>query len=555
MTDLLTAVSIIFIVAGPFLLIANRFNLPTVPLLILAGVVVGLFIDEGITLELAQYGIALLVFSFGVSIQLSGTRTVLVDSEIAAVGQILLLGLLGSLAGVLIGMPIGEAVYLGIAGALSSTIVGTALLAEEMRANLVRGRLANSIQFVQDLFAIAIVLVIGAEAAAVMPIATELGYGLALLLGGLLVNRYLFDAIGRLAGDSTELLIIGVVSILVVFVGVAEYLEVSIVVGAFAAGIGVRQEPAEYLGLFNGLESIKEFFAAIFFVTIGALVAVPTTEKVLIASVLVVLTAIVKPLVTTAILLYQGYEPRSAVLTSLSIDQVSEFALIIVIEALLIGLLTQSVFDAIIFATAVTMVTSSFSRRYDEQIYRAIADRWTFPRQHKRIDEWSEVPDELANHVIIVGYGRLGRQVVETCEARDQPYVVIENDPRRRSVVESNCESFVFGDAMERYTWEKASVESSTVVVSAVDSEPVSRRLLQFGFGSDLILRTSDPDRALTYLDEGAIYVSVPELLAGEELVGQLRALFDGDLTRAELREQRRSALEEHATLDSSIPT
>lgn len=425
MSDLLTTVSVCFIVLGPFLLVANRYQLPTVPMLVVAGIVAGLFVDEELTIELAQYGIALLVFTFGVRVQFTGVRTVLFDSELAALGQIIVVGTLGFGFGLLLGISPPEAIYLAIAVALSSTIVGTALLQTETRRNLVSGRLAESIHFVQDLFAVLFVLVMGAGALALEPIAAQLGVGLALVVAAILINRYLFDVVGQLAGESDELMIVDVVSLLVVFVGATELAGVSLVVGAFAAGLAIRHDPSEYLGLFNGLQSIRDFFVAIFFVTIGALMAFPTIEKILIVTGLVVLTAVVKPVITTAILVSTGYGPRTATLTSLNIDQISEFALIIAIEALVIGLLTHSVFDAIILAAAVTMITSSLTQRYDEVIYRSLADRDLFPDRFGRLEEWSHVSADLTDHVIIVGYGRQGRQLAETCRDLSRPFVVI----------------------------------------------------------------------------------------------------------------------------------
>ncbi len=557
MTDLLTTVSLLFIIAGPFLLVANRFDLPTVPFLIIAGIVAGFFVDEELTLELAQFGIALLVFTFGVRLDISSFRSVLGDSEIAAIGQILVVGVLGIALGIVLTVPLEEALYLGVAVALSSTIVGTALLETEIRQKLVRGRLAESIHLVQDLLAIGFLLVLGAGELAADPIATQLGYGLSLLLAALLVNRYLFNVVGRLAGNSDELMIIGVVSLLVVFIAAAEFAGISIVVGAFAAGLAVRHDPVEYLGLFNGLISLRDFFVAIFFVTIGALVVVPfvemgvtdSIEKLLLVAGLVFLTAVIKPAVTTAILIYRGYEARSATLTSLSIDQVSEFALIIAIEAFILQQLTRNVFDAIILAAAVTMITSSLSQRYDERIYQALSARGLVTESHARVDKLSSVPSHYVDHIIIVGYGREGQQLAKTCEDCHQPYVVIENDPALLDVVQSECDAYVFGDAMETYSWEKSNVSDARLVVSAVDSRPVSERLLSFDFRADLILRTNDVDTALTFLDRGALYVSVSDLLAGEQLGQHVYSLFEGELTPEALREQRLAELEEYATV------
>ena len=552
MSDLLTAVSILFIVSGPFLVLANRFGLPTVPALVLAGLVAGWVLEPDPLLELAYYGIALLVFTFGARIDLEAIRTVIVDGELAAIGQILVVGSLGVGFAVVLGVSPTDAVYLGIAAALSSTIVGTALLQREIIMDLVYGRLSQSLHFVQDLLAILFVLLLGAGTLEADYVVPALAAGATLLLAAVFVNRYLFDVMGRLAGDSDELMILGVITLLAAFVGIAEFVGVSIVVGAFAAGLAVRHDPVEYLGLFNGLQSLRDFFVAIFFVTIGALVVFPfvevgwaeSVEKLLLAGGLVLLTAVVKPAVTTAILVARGYEARTATLASLNTDQVSEFALIIAIQALLLEAVSPSVFDAIILAAAVTMITSSLTHRYNEEIYRALADRGVITGRHDRIDEWSDVPADLADHVIVVGYGRQGQKLVETCEELGQPYVVIENDPARRGAVTIDCEAVVIGDAMEDYTWEKANVDDAKLIVSTVDSRPVSRRILSLDVDADVTLRAGNRATALKLVDEGALYVGHPDLLAGQQLAHQIQAVLAGELTREELRERQRGELE-----------
>ncbi len=552
MSEMLTAVAIIFIVAGPFMLFANRFDLPAPPLLILAGVVAGFFIVEELALELAQFGIALLVFTFGVGIQISSIEPVLADSELVALGQIFVVGLLGVGFGVLFGLPVTESVYLGVAVALSSTIVATSLLQTELRSNLVRGRLGQSIQFVQDLFAVGFILIVGAGVFELDPVVLQIGYGAVFLVAAVLINRYVFDVMGRLAGDSDELMIVGVVSLLVVFVGAATAVGVPIVVGAFAAGLAVRHDPAQYLGLFNGLESIKDFFVSIFFVTIGALVVLPfvhigvaqSVEKLALVAGLVVLTAVVKPAVTIVILIHRGYEARTATLTGFSTDQISEFSLIIVIEALLVGLLTQSVFDAIVLAAAVTMITSTITQQYNEQFYRLLANRGIVSGRHDKIDELSDVPDDLSDHVIILGYGQKGRRMVEACEQLDRPYVVIENNPALQDEVARDCEAYVFGDAMEPYTWQTANAADARVILSMTSSEVVSRRLLQADYDAKLVLRAREESTALSLLDAGATYVAVPDLLAGEQLITHVRGLLEGELTPAELRETGQRTIE-----------
>ena len=557
-SELLTALSVIFVIGGAFLFVANRFGLPIVPFFIFAGLVAGLFVGEETTLELARYGIVLLVFTFSVQIQFEAVRTVLSDSEVVALGQIIVLGVFGVAASVLIGLPTDQALYVGIAAALSSTIVGTGLLRTGRYRNLVYGRLAESIQFVQDLIAILLVLVLSAETFAADPVATQLGYGVVLIGVAIAVNRQLFDLLGRVSGGSDELMLVSVIALLIAFLGAAEFVGVSLAVGAFVAGLAVRRDPAEHLGMLNGLQSIRDFFTAIFFVTLGTLVAVPTTEVILVVGLLTLLTAIIKPAATIALLLYKGYETRSATLTSLNLAQVSEFALVIAIEGLMAGMLVQPVFDAIILAATVTMLTSSLSSRYDERIYRILSDRGLLKERYENVDERSAVPDDIAHHVVIVGYGRQGRRLVETCKARDRPYVVVENDPVLLQELESQCEAYVFGDAMEQYTWKKAGVERAQVIVSTVDSDRVSNRIqmLAEDADADVVLRARTVSAARDLLERGALYVTVPEVLAAEQLVEHVEAVAAGNISGTELRAdsltklERQAASEHHTTAD-----
>lgn len=545
MTEMLTVISLIFIAAGPFVLLANRFRIPTVPLLIAAGVAIGGFVDEQLTLELARYGIALLVFVFGARIPFDAVRVVLQDSELVAFGQILVIGFAGLVLGVILGIPLDQAVFVGIAAAFSSTIVASANIHANIRNNLVRGRLAQSIHYVQDIVAIAIVLIIGAEAFTIEGIAVELGAGVILLLLAALVYRYLFTRLEAITDGSDEPMLIAIIGLLVAFMWAAEFLAVSIVVGAFAAGLAVHHDPVEHLGIFNGLESIKDFFAAIFFVTVGALITFPSSEVLLIALFIIVLTAIVKPMVTIALLIYRGYEARSATLTSINLDQVSEFSLIIAIEALFLGLLFPTMFEAIILAAAVTMVTSTFTQDREEAIYRTLADSGLIVGQHDMIDRHSNVPAGLSDHVIVVGYGRQGQHLTRYLEDLGRRYVIIENDPGLLGTVQTDCEACVFGDAMERYTWEKASVQQAELVISTVESVPVTHRILSIHPEPDVIVRATDSEQVEGFLARGARYVYVNDTLAGRQLIEYIEAIENEELSREELRERHRGELDQ----------
>lgn len=528
MTDLLTVLAIIFIVAGPFLFVGNFLGLPTAPVLIIAGLVASPFIDQTLKLEIAQLGIALLVFTFAARIQTTDLETVVADTEVVALGQMAVTGALGFGAGLLLGLQSDQALFLGIAAALSSSIIGSTLfLTGEL--DLVHDQLSESVHSIQDFTGLFLLLVVGAGTFALDPVANQLGYGVMLLLLAALINRHLFGQVGRFSGGADEPMLIGTVALLVVFIGAAEFVGVPIVVGAFAAGIAVHHDPVEYSGMINGLGSVNDFFAAVFFITIGSLVTLPTVDVVLMTLVLVVLVGVVKPAITIVLLMYKGHERRTATLTAFNLDQVGEFALIIAIQALFLGLVIQPVFDAIILAAAITLVTSSFTRHYDEQVYHVLADRGLLGDHGKTVERWSNVPEEVTDHVVIVGYGRHGRQLVEACEEHGQPYVVIESNPALLDDLRSDCQAYVFGDVIESESFEKANLMDARLVISTADWRPVNDYVVSFTDQIDVIVRTKDRESAREHLDNGASYVCVSDLLAADYLEERFEDLIDGE--------------------------
>ena len=546
MSELLTALALIFVVAGALLIVANHFSLPTVPFLLLAGLLAGPFIDPALLLELAQWGIAFLVFVFGVELDMRSIGTLVREAEVVAGVQLVVVGALGFAVGIALGFDELNALYLSIAAALSSTIVGAGLLQEEIRENLVYGRLAQSIHFVQDLVAIVLVLMLSAEVFTADAISAGIGYGVVLLAVAYVINAHLFTPVSRLADGSQELLMIGAISILIAFLAAAELAGISIVVGAFAAGLAIERDFTRNLGMLNGIESIKDFFVAVFFVTIGALVLIETPDLTVLATagMLILITALVKPAITLVTILWQGYEARTATLTSVSLDQVSEFALIIAIEAFIVGLMAPELFQAVILAAAVTMVTASYTRRNDDRIYRLVS-RTGFRSPHVKTDERSRVEEGLSDHVVIVGYGRQARRLVETAETRSVPYVVIENDPGMLSPLQRNCRNFVFGDAMTEYTWEKARVERASLVVSTASQPRISEHLLSLETDADVILRARSIREASGLVERGALYVNVPDLLAADSLIEHVEEVAADPAARDRLRERHLDELRE----------
>lgn len=553
MTDIIVALSAMFVAAGALLLVANHFGFSPIPFYIIAGFMVGFspIIAQPDLLELAQWGVAFLVFVFGIRVDMGDVQAVLRDAEIAAIVQILVVGIFAFLIGYVLGHvfelqnPARNAIYFGLAATFSSTLVGAGALQRDILDNLVHGRLASSIHFFDDIVAVGAILILSSEVLTdAAQITSNIGYGVLFLLAGLLIYRHGYPLLIRAAEGFDELVLMGSISILIAFLAAAEAVGISIVVGAFAAGIAIRSEGAEAIGVQNGIQSIRDFFVAIFFVTLGALVQIPGFETLIFAGVLIVLVILINPLILTITFVIEGYDPRTSFIASWSLNQISELSLIIAIQAWFLGTIAEALFDAIILAAAFTMILTVFTKRKEYTIYRDFIEPRFYEWQAQYSEKHGNVAEGLTNHVVVIGYGRQGRQIVDTLEELEIDYVVIENDPVLWEDVKNESQYFVFGDAMALSTLEKAGVHDASMIISTVDHDPVSQALIEHDTDADLILRANSSSNAAELLEKGVMFVIVPSVLASDQLIETTERILDEPHTTHEIREEHYEALD-----------
>ncbi len=544
-SELIEVLTLIFITASITLMILDRFNHPALPAYILAGLILGPYIPEQDIINFSQIGIAFLVFVFGVKLDLRRIRSVADESQFTATLQVLLIGLLGFAAALIMNLSLMEALYFSVFASLSSSLVGLDLIEKEIQIDLIHGRIAESIQLIQDV--LALVLVVGLTAlSSGTDVVTHFASGIGIMMTAVVIRSYFFDYIGRLIENSRELFMITSIAFLAGFVGLASSLDLSIVVGAFAAGIAVSKFPHN-MEILDTTGSLKDFFSALFFISLGALVTVPGIETLVISTVLFLLVAVAKPLITVLGLISQGFDDRTAHLTGFSLDQISEFSLIIGITGYINGTISTELFNALILAATATMISSAYTSRHEETLYRKIKEISFLPT--KKSVPTSDDLGELDNHVIVAGYDTQGKRIVDALKSEEVEFLVIENDPEKVEDLREKEEPYIYGDVMDYYPWKEANMSEAQLIVSTVPVKKISEHILDLETDADIILRSETVAEASELLNRGAMYVNVPEILSSEMLVDHMQGVMEDRNYREELR--RRNLLEIRKFLQS----
>lgn len=547
MSEIVTYLTYIFIASSVVLFITGRYAHPSLPAYIVAGIVLGFIIDGTKLLPLVQLGIVFLVFLFGIKTEQDRIAELTDESISTTFIQIFAIAALVYLVAYGFGASNLNALYLSIAAALSSSLIGLGLVEEELRMNLLHGRLTESINLMQDLIGIFLIIAVTTRPLELHPVLVNILYGAMIIVGALIIRSHVFSRIADRAKGSRELFMLLGMAVLTGFVFLTEYLGLSVIVGAFAAGIAVSEYPHR-VEMMDIMGPLKDFFAAIFFVVLGVLVTVtvPTVTTLIIAVSLIGITTFVKPALTTILLARKGYDNRTAFLTSMGIDHVSEFALIVAIQAFVAGAMAPSVFQSIIIAAVVTMVVSAYTSRHAEELYQRLR-RYNFLNTNReKLERQTHITQKLEDHIILVGYGVQGKLIADKLADLGEVFVVVDNDPEEITEANRHEENTLFGNVLDDHTWERSYADSARLIISTIPHIEASEAILDVDTDADIILRANTFNEAQYLLNDGASYVDVPDLMAADQLTAILRTVLTNRDHLEGLRERNLKELRDY---------
>jgi monovalent cation:H+ antiporter-2, CPA2 family len=504
---------------------------------LLAGIVVGPtglgLIKEVVQVEtLAQFGVAFLLFALGVEFSFSELNKVKRISLGGGGLQIFLTILVTMLLSLFVGWvdsPV-QGVFLGAILSLSSTAVVLKSLMERNETETPHGQVMLGILVVQDLALGLMLAVLPALDKPIEEIGLALGWAVLqtglFAVGAVVAGIWLIPPLLRLLAktESRELFLLGVCAICLGIALLTEHLGLSIEMGAFVAGLMISE--AEYADeALTYVEPIRDIFASLFFASIGMLIDpffLWNNLELILGLVAIVLVG--KFLLVTPLVRIFGYPLKTALISGLGLAQIGEFSFVLASEGQTLGLVSRRVYLLILGTTAVTLVVTPFILRAVPQIF-AWAESVPWLNQYfTQADVAVEVAEDAPKrgHVVICGYGRIGRNMVRVMQNQNYPVLVIDQSEGRVQLLREAGIPYVYGNSSSLYVLEKAGVAEARCMAIALP-DPLSSRLtlkraLEVAPELDIVVRASQPKDVETLYQMGAKEVVQPELEASLEL-------------------------------------
>ena len=478
-------------------LTARSIGVPNIIGYLIAGIFVGPYTpgfvaDQHLTLELAEIGVALLLFTVGLHFSLRDMIIVWHIVVPGAVLQITTCTALGYAAGAVLGWPEPASLILGLTIAISSTAVATKALEVRGQLSTDIGRIALGWLVVQDIVVImALVLlpVVAKEVPDTMTLAKLLGETMlmVILFAGLLLigGRWLLPRILRVTAQfgSQELFTLGVIVIaLGIAYSSATFLGLSLALGAFFAGLVLGESDLSYQSAAESLP-IQNIFTVLFFVSVGMLF----DPKLFIespAEIISLMVAIIVGcgMVFLVLMIFLGVKPSTAGATAGTLAQIGEFSFILTSLATGLGLIDTNQHGILLAAAIATILFHSLTIRFYEGLGSFLDSRLTFfTERHERLDRQTQAQmmGRMHDHVIVVGLGRVGRIIVSALEKANQSYVALEADWRVTQAARKADVKAFFGDATRAEVFTATCAQTAQMIVIALPNAFQSRRVIE----------------------------------------------------------------------------
>jgi CPA2 family monovalent cation:H+ antiporter-2 len=513
-------------------LLAQQLRQPLILGYIVAGVALGPH-TGGITLGdahqielLAEIGVALLLFGLGIEFSL---RELLPVRRVAGLGTPLMLALtiaFGWALGQALGWSTQKSIWFGSLISLSSTMVVLKTMVAQGTLGTTAGRVMIGILLAQDLAVVPMLIVLPTLGAADTGFA-QLAFAAAkaaVFLGLMIVvgNRAIPRLMRYIAGwNSRELFVLAIVA-LGLGIGYATYLfGLSYAFGAFVAGLVLSESDYGHQAL-GEVVPLRDLFGLLFFASVGMLFDPRFLwDHLGVVALMVALVTVGKAAIIGGVTFAFGYRDGVALAVALGLSQIGEFSFLLSRVGVRAGSMGQELYALTIATAIVTMILTPLVSGLTEPIHA----RWRarFPRPAPRPEAPPGPP--LHDHVVIVGCGRVGKQVALGLERFETPFVVIEPDQRRVDQARQSGWRAVYGDAAQPSVLHAAAIESARLALITVPTAGVARtmvdRIRSQNPRLDIVVRAEHADQMQTLRDHGVFEVVQPEFEASLEMLRQ----------------------------------
>jgi CPA2 family monovalent cation:H+ antiporter-2 len=559
---LISTLAAAFGLALIFGFVAARLKLPALIGYLVAGIVIGpatpgFVADIKIAAQLAEVGVMLLMFGVGLHLSFADLLSVRKIALPGAIVQMVVVSALSTWIATYWGWPLMGAIVFGLSLSVASTVVLFKALERKKLLESVNGRIAIGWLVVQDLAMVLGLVLLPALADLISKEGRASSTTLWLALGTKFVEVAVFVVLMLVVGrrlfpwllwhvtrtGSQELFTLTVVAAAVsIAYGSAELFGVSFALGAFLAGMVLRESQFSQRAATEILP-LRDAFAVLFFVAVGMLfdpqVLIEHPLKV-VATVAIIVFG--NSFIAAIFVMLMRYPLNTALTVSAGLAQIGEFSFILAALGLSLGLLPPEGHSLILAGALISIALNPLLFAVIGPVQLWLRARSKLARDLERTnDPLAALPQSterkyLANQVVLVGYGRVGRHIAEALTKAGIPFVVAEENREIVERLRAQGQATVLGNAVEPLTLVQAHIANARMLVIATPQTLEVRQMIEaarlLNPNIEVAVRSHNEQEALLLEREGAGKVFVGESELARSMTSYVLARVEAGAVR-----------------------
>lgn len=546
------------------------YRLKVNPLLafIVAGIVLGphmlgLIKDTHVTENIGELGLLFLMFTIGLDLSFHRFKAMRLYIFGFGLLQLLLTAAVLGGAAFLMHKNLNEAIIIGLGLAMSSTAIALRLMQERGEMHTNAGRATVGILLMQDLAVIPIMVLLPRMAQTDSTAIGNMGQAFTQAIGAvtliMVVGRMVVKPLFKIVVSTKNAEAFTAVTFFT-FLATAwatNAAGLSISLGAFLAGMLIAEtdfghEVEAEIASFSGM------LLGIFFLSVGMMIDISYAWTHILQ--ILVLTAgvmVAKFFVLYAIERRMKVDKTGTITSSVFLCQAGEFGFVVFNLAAqnfhLMSVQTSSLLQVVIaLSMSLTPFVSTFVLKIVDK-KKAAEDA---AKNENAPEPEEDEEKELENHVLLVGYGRVGQAAARMLARNDVPFLVMDTDVPHIEKAKKNKRDYLFGNAGNVRILEAANIDKAKAVMICISGLPSAIRVLQavreISSSIPVFIRCNDDTRWEELVRLGATGVISETQECGIRLAAATILCLDGDEDR--LRETA-AVLRQENTINASLPT
>jgi glutathione-regulated potassium-efflux system protein KefB len=461
--------------------IFKRLGLGSILGYLAAGLVIGpfglrIFSDPAAILHVAELGVVMFLFIIG--LEMRPSRLWSLRREIFGLGvlQVGLCALLLTAVGFAAGFPIAASFVAGAGFVLTSTAIVMQVLEERSELAEPKGQRIVSILLLEDLAIVPLLALVAflAPGGAEHTLAerfTDIGIGLAAIVGLVVAGLYLLNPLFRILADARAREVMTAAALLVVL-GAALVMQLSglsMAMGAFLAGVLLSESTFRHQ-LEADIEPFRGVLLGLFFLAVGMsldLAVVAANWQIVAAFVIIYM--IVKALGIYFVARMLKSSHAEAVERAVIMAQGGEFAFVLYSSAMSVGIISGEENATLTAIIIISMVLTPLA---------LVGMRYLAPKQEVSLDG-VEAADGLQGSVLVIGFGRFGQIASQPLLLRGIDVSIIDNDVEMIQAAANFGFKVYYGDGTRIDILHAAGAGRAQAVLICVDKGETAVRIAE----------------------------------------------------------------------------